>query len=156
MRDHAPTSVLDAGCGTGRVGRELARLGLDVVGVDLDAEMLETARAKAPSVDWIHGDITAIDLNRTFEVVILAGNVINFVAADRRRLAIENMARHVQPGGLLINGHSIRPDGCSPADLDTWAVNAGLLLAEHWSTWQRDAFDSSSTYSLSVHRRPTP
>jgi 2-polyprenyl-3-methyl-5-hydroxy-6-metoxy-1,4-benzoquinol methylase len=29
-------SVLDAGCGTGRVGRELARRGLDVVGVDLD------------------------------------------------------------------------------------------------------------------------
>jgi 2-polyprenyl-3-methyl-5-hydroxy-6-metoxy-1,4-benzoquinol methylase len=32
----APRSVLDAGCGTGRVGRELARRGLDVVGVDID------------------------------------------------------------------------------------------------------------------------
>jgi 2-polyprenyl-3-methyl-5-hydroxy-6-metoxy-1,4-benzoquinol methylase len=33
----APASVLDAGCGTGRVGRELARRGLDVAGVDIDA-----------------------------------------------------------------------------------------------------------------------
>src|SRR3982075_3136641 len=30
-----PASVLDAGCGTGRVARELARRGVDVVGVDL-------------------------------------------------------------------------------------------------------------------------
>src|SRR5207248_11729946 len=33
-------SVLDAGCGTGRVGRELARRGLEVVGVDLDPAMI--------------------------------------------------------------------------------------------------------------------
>ena len=46
----APASVLDAGCGTGRVGRELARRGRDVVGVDLDPAMLATARQKAPLV----------------------------------------------------------------------------------------------------------
>ena len=46
----APASVLDAGCGTGRVGRELARRGRDVVGVDLDPAMLATARQKAPPV----------------------------------------------------------------------------------------------------------
>ncbi len=38
-----PASVLDAGCGTGRVGSELARRRLDVVGVDIDPEMLATA-----------------------------------------------------------------------------------------------------------------
>jgi len=42
------SSVLDAGCGTGRVAIELARRGLDVVGVDLDAAMLAVARRKAP------------------------------------------------------------------------------------------------------------
>ncbi len=35
----APRSVLDAGCGTGRVAVELARRGIDVVGVDLDASL---------------------------------------------------------------------------------------------------------------------
>ncbi|MGI9120650.1 MAG: class I SAM-dependent methyltransferase, partial [Acidimicrobiales bacterium] len=44
----SPASVLDAGCGTGRVTIELARRGIAVVGVDVDAEMLATARAKAP------------------------------------------------------------------------------------------------------------
>ena len=47
-----PTSVLDAGCGTGRVGRELARRGLDVVGVDIDSQMMATAMREAPAVPW--------------------------------------------------------------------------------------------------------
>ena len=38
------TSVLDAGCGTGRVAIELARRGLDVVGIDLDAAMLAVTK----------------------------------------------------------------------------------------------------------------
>ena len=53
-----PRSVLDAGCGTGRVGAELARRGIEVVGVDRDPGMLAAARAKAPDVDWRLGDLT--------------------------------------------------------------------------------------------------
>jgi SAM-dependent methyltransferase len=48
-----PRSVLDAGCGTGRVAIELFRRGLDVVGVDLDPSMLARARAKAPGLPWV-------------------------------------------------------------------------------------------------------
>ncbi|MEJ5944968.1 class I SAM-dependent methyltransferase [Pseudokineococcus basanitobsidens] len=40
--------VLDAGCGTGRVALELARRGHRVVGADLDASMLDQARAADP------------------------------------------------------------------------------------------------------------
>ena len=42
-----PRRVLDAGCGTGRVGLELAQRGFTVVGVDADESMLATARIKA-------------------------------------------------------------------------------------------------------------
>ncbi|HEV2009781.1 MAG TPA: class I SAM-dependent methyltransferase, partial [Candidatus Limnocylindria bacterium] len=45
----APGSVLDAGCGTGRVARELARRGVDIVGLDLDESMLATARRRSPA-----------------------------------------------------------------------------------------------------------
>src|ERR1700729_2193147 len=53
-----PGSVLDAGCGTGRVAIELSRRGHPVVGVDVDEAMLESARAKAPDLAWVHGDLT--------------------------------------------------------------------------------------------------
>src|SRR5713226_10091127 len=55
-------SVLDAGCGTGRVAIELARRGIDAVGVDLDATMLAVARRKAPHLPWYEGDLTTIEL----------------------------------------------------------------------------------------------
>lgn len=148
----SPTSVLDAGCGTGRVGRELHRRGVDVVGVDLDAEMLETARSRCPSVEWIEGDISAINLGRTFDIVLMAGNVINFVIPERRQQALENLVPHVGPNGLLINGHSIRPDGCPPAMFEAWAAALDLELVERWSTWDQHPWTESSEYGLTVHR----
>ncbi len=154
VRAWAPRSVLDAGCGTGRVGRELARHGIEVVGADLDSEMLATARRKGPGIRWVHGDLATIDLGRAFDVVLMAGNVINFAAPGARPAVVENMARHVLPGGLLINGHSLRPDRCPPADFAGWAAGAGLDLLERWSTWQRDLFEAGSDYSLTVYRKP--
>ena len=47
---YQPSSVLDAGCGTGRVAIELARRGVDVAGTDLDGSMLTTAKGKAPKL----------------------------------------------------------------------------------------------------------
>jgi SAM-dependent methyltransferase len=148
----SPGSVLDAGCGTGRVGRELFRRGVDVVGVDLDAEMLETARARCPSVSWIEGDISVIQLGRTFDIVLMAGNVINFVKPESRRRALETLAGHLRPAGHLITGYSVVPDGCSPALFAAWAEASGLELVERWSTWDQDAFAEHSDYALTVHR----
>src|SRR5688500_19042683 len=68
-----PRSVLDAGCGSGRVAIELARRGIEVAGVDASLSMIEAARARAPGLEWHHGDITEIDLRRTFDVVVMAG-----------------------------------------------------------------------------------
>jgi SAM-dependent methyltransferase len=148
----SPGSVLDAGCGTGRVGRELYRRGVEVVGVDLDPEMLETARERCPAASWIEGDISAIRLGRTFDIVLMAGNVINFVIPELRQRALVNLVRHLRPGGLLINGHTIRPDGCPPAQFAEWAQDAGLERIERWSTWDQDAFTDGSEYVLTVHR----
>lgn len=62
-------SVLDAGCGMGRVGIELARRGVDVVGVDLDDELLASARAEAPDIPRFTADLAAMRLPRRFGLV---------------------------------------------------------------------------------------
>jgi len=59
---YAPRSVLDAGCGTGRVARELARRGVEVVGVDLDQDMLATARRRSPELELVQADLASFDL----------------------------------------------------------------------------------------------
>jgi SAM-dependent methyltransferase len=149
----APTSVLDAGCGTGRVGRELARRGLDIVGVDIDPEMLDTARRKAPGVDWHLADLVTVDLSRSFDVIVMAGNVMIFLKPGTESVVVANMARHLQPDGLLIAGFQIMPDRLTVQRYDEIAANAGLALAERWSTWDRDAWDTGNDYAVSVHRR---
>ena len=148
-----PRSVLDAGCGTGRVARELARRGLDVVGVDIDPAMLDTAREKAPHLDWRLGDLATIDLGRTFDCIAMAGNVMIFVTLGTEGTVLSNLARHLAPGGLLVSGFQLMGGGLSLSTYDGLATDAGLELTERWSTWDREAWRPDSTYAVSVHRR---
>ena len=149
----APASVLDAGCGTGRVGRELAHRGLDVVGVDIDPEMLGTARRKAPSGDWHVADLATVDLSRAFDAIVMAGNVMIFLTPGTESAVVANMARHLEPGGVLIAGFQIMRDRLTVTRYDEIAANAGLALAERWSTWDRTAWEAGHDYAVSVHRR---
>ncbi|MCH7511899.1 MAG: class I SAM-dependent methyltransferase [Chloroflexi bacterium] len=151
----APASVLDAGCGTGRVGRELARRGLDVVGVDLDPAMLATARRKAPRIDWHLADLATVDLARSFDAAVLAGNVMIFLTPGSEPAVVANIARHLRPGGLLIAGFQIMPGQLTIERYDEIAGLADLVLAERWSTWDRESWDAGHDYAVSVHQRPT-
>src|SRR6476620_9037289 len=72
VESFGPKSVLDAGCGTGRVAIELARRGIDMVGVDIDPRMLKTASSRAPQIPWHLGDICWIDRGRTFDAIVMA------------------------------------------------------------------------------------
>ena len=155
-------SVLDAGCGTGRVARELARRGLDVVGVDLDPSMLETARRVAPQLDWREGDLATVDLGRQFEAAILAGNVMIFLTPGTERAVVANLARHLVAGGLLVAGFQLdsrptpagtRAGGLALADYDAFARSAGLELVERWATWDCRPWQAGGIYAVSVHRR---
>ncbi len=151
-----PHSVLDAGCGTGRVARELARRGLDVVGVDIDPEMLGTARAKASEIDWRQGDIATIDLGRTFDCVMMAGNVMIFVTPGTEGAVLANMAHHLVPFGLLVAGFQVMPGRLSIEQYDRLAAEAGLVLADRWATWDGKhgaEWQSGGNYAVSVHRR---
>ncbi|MDP9320631.1 MAG: class I SAM-dependent methyltransferase [Chloroflexota bacterium] len=149
---YAPASVLDAGCGTGRVARELARRGVDVVGVDLDQDMLATARRRSPELTWVEADLAAFDLARTFDVVVAAGNVMILLTPGTEPAVVMTIARHLRPGGRLIAGFQVRPNHLTLAEYDRITDAAGFALAERWSTWHRDRWGADSEYAVSVHR----
>ncbi|MDA3040351.1 MAG: class I SAM-dependent methyltransferase [Actinomycetota bacterium] len=161
-----PKSALDAGCGMGRVGIELAHRGVDVVGVDLDPDLLTRAAAAAPDVCWVNADLASLDLARTFDVVVLAGNVIPFVADSDRPLVVARCAAHVRQGGMLIAGFSLRPDWPGADAYRRWCDAAGLDLVEAhgaWDSWKAadgrlpgedGDFTTGADYAVFVHRRP--
>lgn len=149
----APTTMLDAGCGTGRVAIELARRGVECVGFDLDPAMLDTARRKAPSLRWLEGDATSIELRGDgpgFDVVLLAGNVMIFLEAGTESRVVENMAAHLSTNGVLVVGFSLVPGGYGLMDLDRDASDAGLGLIERWATWGRQPRTELDDYAVSV------
>lgn len=145
--------VLDAGCGTGRVAIELSKRGLEVVGLDIDEAMLASARRKAPHLPWVEGDLATTALGDEFDTVVLAGNVLIFVAAGTEAAVLERSAAHLRPGGLLISGFQVKPGGYGPDALDRDAASSGLDLVDRWSTWDRAPWVAGGDYQVSVHRR---
>ena len=147
-----PASVLDAGCGTGRVAIELVRRGIDCVGVDLDREMLAVASEKAPTLDWVEAALKDFNLGRTFDIAVLAGNVMIFVLSGSEELVINQVARHLCAGGLVVAGFSLDAGGISLEEYDALMNRLGLSAAGRWSTWQREPFTGGS-YAVSAHRK---
>jgi SAM-dependent methyltransferase len=145
--------VLDAGCGTGRVAMELARRGIDVVGVDLDGQMLAVARDKAPLIPWIEADLVEVDIDRSFDGIVMAGNVMIFVTPGTEGAVVANLVRHLSDAGLLVAGFSLGDGRLTLEAYDDITARAGLVLVERWSTWDRGPFTPGADYAVSVHRR---
>ena len=152
LLSYQPASVLDAGCGTGRVAIELDRRGIHSVGVDMDPQMLEEARRKAPNIGWRQEDLRDLELKSAFALVVLAGNVMIFLEPGSELEVLQRLVRHVNKGGLLVSGFSLRPEILSLKRYDALAQEVGLSLAGRWSTWQRDPFEGG-TYAVSAHRK---
>ena len=149
-----PRTVLDAGCGMGRVAIELARRGIDVVGIDLDDDLLSFARRSQPSITWVLDDLATMNLDRRFDVVAMAGNVMAFCPTADRPALIRNAAAHIEPDGLLVAGFQLgfgqEPLGL--AEYDRLCSAAWLELSERWATWDKRPYDGGD-YAVSIHRR---
>lgn len=151
VRSLGPASVFDAGCGTGRVAIELARHGVETVGVDLDAGFIARAREKEPALEWHCADLAAVDLGRRFDVVVAAGNVMIFLAPESEAAVLTNVARHLNPDGAFVSGFQIREDGVGLAESDRLARAVGLSLEVRYATWGKAPFEDGD-YAVSVYR----
>lgn len=123
-------SVLELGCGTGRVAVPLAEAGLQVVGVDVNEAMLAVGRARASAakvrVEWLHGDMTTLALGRRFNLVTVPlGGVQHLPGSDALVEALIVMARHLDRGGVAV------VDIEAPHS-DDWQVGP-LPIVEHWT-----------------------
>ncbi len=99
-------TVLDLGCGTGNHALRMARRGYAVTGIDLSAEMLRRAHAKADgaglAVEFHQGDVRYFDAFATFDAALLMFAVLGYQHDDEDVLeTFRNIRRHLRPGGLL-------------------------------------------------------
>lgn len=92
--------VLDVGCGTGRMVENLRKFGAKVTGVDVSEKMLEVAKKRFGSTEFVLGDVEDLPFeNERFDMVIAT-----FVIVHLRELqqAFDEVYRVLKPGGVFI------------------------------------------------------
>ncbi|PWU50339.1 SAM-dependent methyltransferase [Micromonospora sp. S4605] len=155
----APGSrILDAGCGTGRVGAALAARGHTVVGVDADPALVEAARADHPGPRWLVADLAELDLAAAgepepFDAAVVAGNVMAFVAPGTEPAVLARIAAHLRPDGVMVVGFGT-DRGYPLTEFDAHAVAAGLRLEHRFATWDLRPWRDDADFAVSVLRRP--
>jgi SAM-dependent methyltransferase len=90
-------SILELGCGTGRLLRPLAALGHPVTGVDESPEML----ALSPDLTTVCSPIETLRLGRAFDVVLLASTMVNADPGTRREF-LETVRQHLRDDGIAV------------------------------------------------------
>jgi SAM-dependent methyltransferase len=144
--------ILDAGCGTGRVGAVLAAAGHDVVGVDVDPVLIAAAQEDFPGLQWIVGDLAELDVpGPPFDLVVAAGNVMPFLASSTRRDVLHRFRRHVAQDGRVVVGFGAGRGYAFSEFLDD-AQDADLTPDLLLSGWNLRPFGDDSDFLVAVLR----
>lgn len=117
--------VLELGCGSGRVALPLALLAKSYVGVDLSKTMLELAhkKNKDAKVEFIEGDITTIELERFFDLIIAPFRVLQCFEEPQNVDGFFKVIRnHLGPDGVAIV-NVFRPNTAKSDMATKWARN---------------------------------
>ena len=151
--------ILDAGCGPGRVGSILHEMGHNVVGVDVDPELIAAAREDHPGPQWIVGDLAHLDLAAAgvvegFDAVVVAGNVLTFVAPGTERDVLRQLATHLVPGGFAVVGFGT-DRGYPLESFDADLSSAGFVLEHRFATWDLARWQADADFAVSVLRLPS-
>jgi SAM-dependent methyltransferase len=149
----APASrILDAGCGPGRVGAVLFSRGHDVVGVDVDPELIAAAEADHPGPRWVVDDLSQFTLDeQPFDAAVVAGNVMAFVAAGTEQAVLSRIAAHVRTDGVVAVGFGT-DRGYALDDFDAHCAAAGLVLEHRFATWDLRPWRDDADFAVTVLR----
>jgi SAM-dependent methyltransferase len=98
-----PTSVLDVGCGTGRLLDSLSATVAECWGVDIMETNVAYARTARPQLVVRQGDMRAIRLGRTFDAVTCFGNALSYALTNDDLIrTMETFEAHAAAGALLM------------------------------------------------------
>lgn len=104
-------SVLELGCGTGRILIPTARAGVKITGLDKSAEMLKICREKLDRepiqarqrAELVNADMRDFSLDEKYALVTITFGPFNqLVSVDEQMNCLNNIHRHLHPNGALL------------------------------------------------------
>jgi len=139
--------VLDLGCGDGTTALPEARLGADVLGVDIAANLVEAARQRAAAEGlsncrFEEGDASNLEglADRTFDLVV---SIFGAMFAPKPFDVAKEMVRVTKPGGRIVMGNWIPNDPTLVAQI--------LKISSAYSPPPPEGFVSPMTWGIENH-----
>jgi 2-polyprenyl-3-methyl-5-hydroxy-6-metoxy-1,4-benzoquinol methylase len=103
-------TVLEFGCGIGKIAEELVPLGLEYAGIDISERALKDAKKRRPDGDFILADITTYKADKQFDIVLTSAVLCHMVDPLHWRAVLTNMADALRPDGALILAEDLYPE----------------------------------------------
>lgn len=98
-------SILEVGCGIGRVLDSLSKMGYAVTGVDISQPMIDYALAQHPHLKISNGDMRDFDVNQSFDALLCVGSTFTYnLSNDDIHTTLANFRKHCKDGGIMILG----------------------------------------------------
>ncbi|SDG78069.1 Methyltransferase domain-containing protein [Pedobacter terrae] len=141
--EHLPpdAKVLDLGCGDGKPILEyFIRHGINVLGIDASALMIELAKANFPATRFLIKDMRELDLDEKFDVIIAWHSFFHLPADDQPNM-FDIFKRHLKANGILLFTSGTERG-------EAWGMNGGenlfhasLATAEYQDLLQVNQFE---------------
>jgi len=99
---HNVKSVLDIGCGTGKIDKLLNDKKYEILGIDNSKEMIEHAQRNYPDITFKQMDAETFKLDEKFDAIIALDSVLTFLTKeDAFETSIKNIVNHMKKGSIL-------------------------------------------------------
>ena len=135
-----PRSLLEPGCGSGRMLEAFARRRVAVAGIDVSAQMLELARERlGTEADLYLADMTDFDLGRRFDAAVSPINTLLHLTSDELARHLDCMARHLEQNGIyLVQVGLLDPSGEKHPGSQWEERQGGTTLRCEWTDEELD------------------
>lgn len=125
------SKVLDLGCGNGRLYDSLKEYEIDYTGVDFSEELIALAKQKYHQQDFVIQDMTKLDLNKQFEVIISIAAFHHIPTKRLRQKTLKLISEHLKDDGVLML-----------SVWNLWQWKYWKAHAEAWKNWALSFFRS--------------
>ncbi len=143
IREHSPQSLLDVGCGDGRLVYMLKNAVPSIVGLDLSERAIAFARAFNPEVEFICGDVSTLSRKFSFATLV---EVLEHIPDNDVSKFIQSVGEHIEDNGLLlISVPSINMPLNKKhyrhytLDLLRQSIPTNFVIRQHWWLYRRSS-----------------